>query len=198
VTATTVPAYAGPYTENVPNFYSDDAATTPVANDTAAYDSAVVCDGNTITFNLKQTVADFNYTTTLGFGAVPNPVDHPGVDTAEAYVGDAVWSDGPYKISEYTPGEGGALVLSRNENWKRDSDDYRGAYPDEWNIDFGLDLKLIDQRLIQSTGNDAFAIDYSATRSSRTLVRTTHRPTSGTADLVSRFRTPATRNMRRP
>ena len=162
VSASTVPAYAGPYATEIPNFFSDEAATTPVANDTAAFDSAVVCDGNTITFNLKQTVADFNYTTTLGFGAVPNPVDHPGVDTAESYVGDAVWSNGPYKITEYTPGEGGTLVLSRNDQWQRSSDDYRGAYPDQWTVDFGLDLKLIDQRLVQSTGNDAFAIDYTA------------------------------------
>ena len=50
------------------------------------FDAAVTCDGNTITFNLAQTVADFNYTTTLGFGAVPNPIDHPGVDTGEGYV----------------------------------------------------------------------------------------------------------------
>ena len=110
--------YPGPYTA------------TP--DQQALFDAAVVCEGNVITFNLAQTVADFNYTTTLGFGAVPNPVDHPGVDTGEAYVGDAVWSNGPYKIETYTPSEGGMLKLVRNENWNRESDDYRGAYPDEW------------------------------------------------------------------
>ena len=45
-------------------------------------DQAVICDGNTITFHLNQTLPDFNYATTLGFGAVPNPRDHPDVDTA--------------------------------------------------------------------------------------------------------------------
>ena len=35
-------------------------------NDTAAFDKAVVCDGNTITFNLAQAGRrDFNYTVTL-------------------------------------------------------------------------------------------------------------------------------------
>ena len=96
----------------------------------------------------------------MGFGAVPNPVDHPGVDTGENYVGDAVWSDGPYKITTYNPSEGGSLVLERNDKWTAASDDYRGAYPDKWEVDFGLDLKIIDQRLMQCTGNDAFAIDY--------------------------------------
>ncbi|HEY7024511.1 MAG TPA: ABC transporter substrate-binding protein [Candidatus Limnocylindrales bacterium] len=124
------------------------------------FDQAVTCDGNTITFHLGQTVSDFNFTTTLGMFAVPNPVDHPGVDTAENYVGDAVWSDGPYQITSYTPDQGGSLILDRNPNWNRASDDYRGAYPDKWEVDFGLDLKVIDQRLMQSTGNDAFAIDY--------------------------------------
>jgi peptide/nickel transport system substrate-binding protein len=124
------------------------------------FDQAVQCDGNTITFHLAQTVSDFNFTTTLGMFAVPNPTDHPGVDTAENYVGDAVWSDGPYQITSYTPDQGGSLILDRNPNWNRASDDYRGAYPDKWEVDFGLDLKVIDQRLMQSTGNDAFAIDY--------------------------------------
>ena len=124
------------------------------------FDQAVTCDGNTITFHLAQTVSDFNFTTTLGMFAVPNPTDHPGIDTAENYVGDAVWSDGPYQITSYTPDQGGSLILDRNPNWNPASDSYRGAYPDKWEVDFGLDLKIIDQRLMQSTGNDAFAIDY--------------------------------------
>src|SRR4051794_25810461 len=124
------------------------------------FDQAVSCEGNTITFKLNQPVSDFNFTTTLGFSAVPNPTDHPDADTGENYVGDAVWSDGPYKITEYNPSEGGKLVMERNENWSAASDDYRGAYPDKWEVDFGLDFKVIDQRLMQSTGNDAFAIDY--------------------------------------
>ena len=87
--------------------------------------------------------------------------DHPGIDTAEYYVGDAVWSDGPYEITSYTPDRGGSLILDRNPNWIPASDSYRGAYPDKWEVDFGLDPEKIDQRLMQSTGNDAFAIDYS-------------------------------------
>ena len=124
------------------------------------FDQAVSCNGNTITFKLNQPVSDFNFTTTLGFSAVPNPVDHPGVDTGESYVGNAVWSDGPYMITSYTPGQGGTLKLDRNTKWSPASDTYRAAYPDHWEVDFGLDLQVIDQRLMTSTGNDAFAMDY--------------------------------------
>lgn len=119
------------------------------------YDEAVTCDGNTITFNLSGPHPDFNYTTTLGFSPVPE-----AADTGETYATPAVLpvSSGPYKVESYTTGKGGKFVLVRNENWSQESDPYRTPYPDKWEITFGLDAKAIDQRLIQSGGNDATAI----------------------------------------
>ncbi len=137
--------YPGPYTAN-------DAQQ-------ALFDQAVVCDGNTITFHLNASIADFNYTVTLGFGAVPNPIDHPGVDTGESY-DSSPWSDGPYRIDSFSPGIGGSLILKRNPAWSAASDGYRGAYPDEWDVLFGIDPKILDQRLMQPTGNDPYAIAY--------------------------------------
>lgn len=126
----------------------------------ALYDAAVSCDGNTITFKLNQGVADFNYTVTLGFGAVPNPKDHPGADTGEGYT-TAPWSDGPYMIEGYTPGKGGNLTLVRNPNWDSSHDGgYRGAYPDKWVVQLGLDPAIVDQRLMASKDEDAFALQY--------------------------------------
>ncbi|HJW22919.1 MAG TPA: ABC transporter substrate-binding protein, partial [Candidatus Limnocylindrales bacterium] len=99
------------------------------ADQQALYDKAVECNGNTITFHLKQAVGDFNYATTLGMAAVPNPKDHPGVDTGENYTTQP-WSDGPYMIDSNTQGTGGSLVLVRNPNWDTSQDaGYRGAYP---------------------------------------------------------------------
>jgi peptide/nickel transport system substrate-binding protein len=126
------------------------------------FDKAVVCDGNKITFNLNQPRPDFNFTVTLGFGAVPNPTDHPGVDLGDQYRGDKVWSNGPYMITGYNPVSGGSLVLERNPNWSDAVDTYRPAYPDKWEVDFDIDTKILDQRLMQSTGNDAFALQYGA------------------------------------
>ena len=121
------------------------------------FDQAVTCDGKTITFNLAQPVADFNYTVTLGFAPV-----RESDDTGETYgtVAPFVISNGPYKVDSYTTGNGGKMVLSRNENWDQASDPYRKAYPDSWEIHFGIDPKVIDQRIIQSSGNDAFALQY--------------------------------------
>jgi len=126
----------------------------------ALYDKAVVCDGNKITYHLSQPIADFNYTVTLGMGAVPNPKDHPGVDTGEEYTVKP-WSNGPYMIESYTPGTGGNLTLIRNPNWDTSQDGgYRGAYPDKWVVLFGLDPQVVDQRLIAPQGDDEFALGY--------------------------------------
>jgi peptide/nickel transport system substrate-binding protein len=115
-------------------------------NDTAAFDKAVVCEGNKITFHLAKPIGDFNYTVTLGFGAVPK-----AADTGEKYTQKIV-SNGPYKIQEYT--KGNQMVLVRNENWSKDSDTYRPAYPDKIVVKFGLDQSVIDQRMIRDSGAD--------------------------------------------
>ena len=122
------------------------------------YDKAVECsaDGRTITFHLVKPIADFNYTVTLGFSPVPK-----AADTGETY-GTTVLpvSSGPYKVDSYTTGNGGKMLLSRNENWKQESDPYRTPYPDKWEVDFGIDPKVIDQRIMQSAGNDQYAVQY--------------------------------------
>jgi peptide/nickel transport system substrate-binding protein len=127
----------------------------------ALFDEAVVCDGNTITFHLKTPVADFNYTTTLGMFPMPNRTDHPGVDIGEGYgVNEPPLANGPYRVEEYSPGVGGTMTLVRNENWSKDSDTIRPAYPDSWVIHFGVDEKLLDQRLMSPSGDDEFGLQY--------------------------------------
>jgi peptide/nickel transport system substrate-binding protein len=120
------------------------------------YDKAVLCDGKTITFKLNKPIADFNYTVTLGFGAVQK-----SKDTGELFgtVAPFVPSNGPYKVESYTTGNGGKYILVRNENWKPESD-FRPAYPDRWEVHFGIDPLVLDQRIMQSAGNDAFAVQY--------------------------------------
>ena len=139
-------AYGGPYSADL-ELYTDNTLKTKVKNDTAAFDKAIDCsaDGKTITFHLGEPVADFNYTTTLGMFPVPK-----AADTGETYgvKPHTSVSSGPYKVESYTPGKGGKFVLVRNPNWKPESDPYRHAYPDKWEVDFGLDAKVIDQRLM--------------------------------------------------
>jgi peptide/nickel transport system substrate-binding protein len=134
------PVYKGPYTTE--------------KNDTAAFDKAVTCsaDDKTITFHLSRPVGDFNYTVTLtAFSAVPK-----AKDGGEKY-DDRPFSDGPYKIQEYTKGQ--QLVLVRNDQWKKEGDDYRPAYPDKVVIKFGGDAALLDQRMQADAGEDQTAVN---------------------------------------
>lgn len=119
------------------------------------YDKAVSCDGSTITFKLAQSVPDFNFTTTLGFSPVPEKAD-----TGEKYDSADVVSNGPYMIDTYETGNGGKFILVRNPEWDPAFDTVRKAYPDTWEVDFGIDVQVMDQRIMQSTGNDAFTIQY--------------------------------------
>jgi len=123
------------------------------------FDKAVTCADRTITYHLNKPVADFNYTVTLGFAPV-----RKADDTGETYgtVAPFVQSSGPYKVESYTTGVGGKMILVRNDKWDPASDPYRAAYPDKWEVDFGIDDKVIDQRIIESSGNDRYAIQYGA------------------------------------
>ena len=109
ISPTSGSVYGGPYSDNL-LFYSDEAATTFVPNDKAAFDKAVSCDGKTITFKMNKPNGLFNYATTLGMSPVPNPVDHPGVDIGEGYGysnDSKPLSSGPYRVEDYSPGVGG-------------------------------------------------------------------------------------------
>ena len=123
----------------------------------ALFDRAVTCDGKTITFNLNQPVPDFNYTVTLGFFPVPK-----AADLGERYgqPGHLPVSSGPYEVESYSTGKGGRFMLLRNPHWDPSSDPVRKAYPDVWEVDFGLDATVIDGRLMASVGKDASAIGY--------------------------------------
>jgi len=123
----------------------------------ALFDKAVTCDGRTITFNLNRPIPDFNYTVTLGFFPVPK-----AADAGERYgqPSHLPVSSGPYEVKSYSTGKAGRFVLVRNPHWNPSSDPIRRAYPDEWDVDFGLVPKVIDQRLMGSVGSDATAIGY--------------------------------------
>ena len=97
----------------------------------ALFDKAVVCKGNTITFHLNRSFADFNYALTYPAGA---PVK-ASKDTGDKY-DLRPFSNGPYKIEKYKIGD--EMHLVRNSAWKRSSDGFRTPYPDDIVVRFGL------------------------------------------------------------
>lgn len=147
------PTYAISYLDIPEGGYSGpvELNTATTAEEQALFDSAVACEDKTITFRLKVPVADFNVAVTLlAFSPVPK-----SLDTGEGYDMAPV-SSGPYKIDSYTPGD--SLVLVRNENWDKDSDPVRNAYPDSIVYKFALESAVIDERMIADNGDDQTAV----------------------------------------
>jgi peptide/nickel transport system substrate-binding protein len=126
----------------------------------ALFDKAVTCsaDNRTIAFNLNQSVTDFNDVVTLQeFAAVPTSI------TAGDDYSPNVQSNGPYMIQAYETGPGGKLALVRNPNWSKASDPYRSALPDSWVMEFGIEKSAIDERVIQDSGDDQYALTLNLT-----------------------------------
>ena len=129
---------------------------TDAANDTASFDKAITCsaDHKTITFNLKRSVGDFNYTVTyLSFSPVPK-----AKDTGDQYDLAPV-STGPYKIKSYKAKD--QMVLVRNDKWKKESDPLRAnrAFPDKIVVKFGVAAEVLDQTLISDKNKTAVSLD---------------------------------------
>jgi peptide/nickel transport system substrate-binding protein len=70
----------------------------------------------------------------------------------------------------YKKGKGGQFLLVRNDKWSQESDPYRKAYPDSWQVDFGLDPAVIDQRLIAGAASDDATISTGLTPASLPIV----------------------------
>ena len=139
-------------TENYKGPYNTDTD-----NDVAAFDKAVTCseDKKTITFNLKRSVGDFNYTVTyLSFSPVPK-----AADTGDGYDLKPV-SSGPYKIQSYSKTD--SMVLVRNDKWNKSSDPLRAerAFPDKIVVKFGQAEEVRDQIIM--TDKDKYAVSLDA------------------------------------
>jgi peptide/nickel transport system substrate-binding protein len=108
------------------------------------FDKAVSCSGNTITYNLKYSMADFNYFMSYPAAA---PVKE-SKDTGDKY-DLAPFASGPYKIASYKIGD--QMELVRNDKWKKSSDPFRTPYPDNIVVRFGLTQDIADQIMLDDS-----------------------------------------------
>ncbi len=116
----------------------------------ADFDKAVSCSGQTITFNLKKSVPDFNYTVTLPAFA---PVKASQDKAAQSNF--AVFSDGPYMLDgTWTDGKGGTFVRNPNYDPKTDDTSIRKALPDKITFLEGLATETVFDRLLKDEGDD--------------------------------------------
>ena len=118
----------------------------------ALFDKAVSCKGNTITFKLNRSFADFNYALTYPAGA---PVKK-SKDTGDKY-DLRPFASGPYKIASYKIGD--ELNLVRNSAWKKSSDSFRTPYPDNIVVRFGLAEDVRDQIMLEDQIPNTVSLD---------------------------------------
>jgi peptide/nickel transport system substrate-binding protein len=121
----------------------------------AAFNKAVTCAGQTITFNLRAPEPDFPHVVALPEFAPRKAAS----DTKEAKTSHAVNSTGPYRLEgTWKPGVGGTFV--RNEKWDPRTDPIRKAYPDRIRVETGLHGTAVIQRLLNQEDDDAYAVSW--------------------------------------
>jgi peptide/nickel transport system substrate-binding protein len=119
----------------------------------ASFDKAVTCDGKTITYRFNKTFPDLPLAMSglLMFNPFREDKDQGEKSNYQ------IFSNGPYKLDgKWTPQKGGTLV--RNAEWDAKTDTIREALPDKIVFQEGVTKEVINQRLISSSGNDAYAI----------------------------------------
>lgn len=119
----------------------------------ALFDKAVTCKGNTVTFHLNRSFADFNYALTYPAGA---PVKK-SKDSGDKY-DLKPFSNGPYKIANYKIGD--EMHLVRNTAWKKSSDTVRTPYPDDIVVRFGLAEDVVDQTMLDNSIPNTVDLDH--------------------------------------
>ncbi len=130
--------YPGPYKDTSPDKLGLKQIETP--------------DAKTIIFKLPKANGDFEQMLAM---PAASPVKQEK-DTAAKY-GLKPFSSGPYKIDSYEPNK--SMKLSRNENYKPESDTIRKALPDTISVTFMANADDMDKRLM----NGEFDLDLNAT-----------------------------------
>ena len=67
-------------------------------------------------------------------------------------------STGPYMFDEYVPGT--SLTLKKNANWDPHTDPVRHQYADAWSFKWGGEIVSTQQKVLNSSGDDANAVQY--------------------------------------
>jgi peptide/nickel transport system substrate-binding protein len=131
------PVYKGPYTGQGQD----------------AFDKAVTCDGNTITYRFKKPWPDFPLAIASLRSFDPYRQDQDKGAKSQL----VAFSDGPYMLDgDWNEDSGGTYV--RNPEWDPKEDTNREANPDKFVFQLGIEAEVVIDRLIADQGDDANAI----------------------------------------
>ena len=118
----------------------------------AAFDHAVTCAGQTISFRLARPVPDFGQVVALpAFAPVRSDKDRGALAATD------IFSNGPYLLKgAWTAGKGGTFV--RNPQWHARADPIRKGHPAELVYQEGVPVETALSRIMTNHGPDQFAV----------------------------------------
>ncbi|MCW2780810.1 MAG: extracellular solute-binding protein family 5 [Marmoricola sp.] len=147
---TGLPAYKGPYTT--------------ANNDVAAFNKAITCDGNTITYHFKKPWPDFPLAVASLHMMDPYRKDKDQGDKSNYQI----FSNGPYELQgAWDKEKGGTFVRNPNYDPATDSTDIRKALPSKIIFDIGKTSEQITDQLIADRGADQGAVTQQSIPSSK-------------------------------
>jgi ABC-type transport system substrate-binding protein len=104
----------------------------------------------TLVFHLVQPASDFPNILCLGFASA-QPVEYMHYLPDSAAFRQHTLSDGPYRITYYSPDQG--FTLERNLAWEQSTDTLRHAYVDKVVVTEGLTADSVQDQLQAGTGD---------------------------------------------
>ncbi|GAA2604725.1 ABC transporter substrate-binding protein [Paractinoplanes durhamensis] len=108
---------------------------------------------DTLIIHLAKPFADLPfYLTFPAFTPIPK-----AKDTKQDYKNHPL-STGPYMFDQYVPGT--SLTLKKNPNWDPNTDPARHQYADAWSFKWGGELVTLQQKVLNSAGDDANSLAY--------------------------------------
>jgi peptide/nickel transport system substrate-binding protein len=108
---------------------------------------------DTLIIHLAKPFADLPFYMTFPmFTPIPK-----AKDTKQDYKNHPL-STGPYMFDQYVAGT--SLTLKKNPNWDPNTDPVRHAYADAWSFKWGGELVSTQQKVLNSNGDDANALQY--------------------------------------
>lgn len=106
-------------------------------------------DDRTVEFEIMQPASDFINILALGKFTSPHPVEYLDYLPDSPDLRQNTISNGPYRITEYTPDQ--SYSLERNPNWDPDTDDLREAWVDSIEIAMGQEETSVFQQVMAGT-----------------------------------------------
>lgn len=139
---TGLPIYTGPYNS------------TPEGQ--AAFDKAITCDGNTITYRFNKPWPDFP----LAVASLTMMDPYRQDKDQGAKSNYQIFSNGPYMIegNQWNKNKGATFVRNSNYDASTDSTDIRMALPDEIDFNVGQTTETIYDQLIADSGDAQYAV----------------------------------------